>query len=135
VYGNLCDNQSRAELKARGVQLTNAIVICRESSTAQCPRNIRRIFAAEGIAAALCFSDPRNVAPNGMDDVYPKSAYMPGDAAMRYPTGGMLGDALTPTGPSVPYMPRSANEDLEKRRANQPMLYTIGYAYALKLIR
>ncbi|XP_070577810.1 N-acetylated-alpha-linked acidic dipeptidase 2-like isoform X2 [Ptychodera flava] len=86
-------------------------------------------FGARGV---VMYSDPATVAPNGIDNVYPNSWWLPGTAVERGTLWALYGDPITPAYPSIDgaYREPEENIDLPKIPA-QP----IGYQDAAEILR
>lgn len=54
-----------------------------------------------GCSGAILYSDPAEVAADGISDVYPKTFWLPGSGIQRGTVGMENGDPETPTWPSV----------------------------------
>ncbi len=91
--------------------------------------------ANAGCAAAIIFSDPEDVAPEGTDeeDVYPNSLYLPGDGIQRGSAMIDNGDPQTPVWPSIPHVYRTSGLELGKRLPPIPA-QPIGYDDAKRIL-
>ena len=79
-----------------------------------------------GCAALIIFSDPEQVAPLGVDHVYPENFCLPGSGMQRGTLFNLEGDPATPDYPSLPGTYRVTGEELNSTLPQIPC-QPIGY--------
>ncbi|CAN7983704.1 unnamed protein product [Ixodes hexagonus] len=128
VYVNYGTNEDFDELQQMGASIEGAVCLTRYGNgyRGQKVRNC----AARGGVGSLLFLDPEQVAPEGLDNVFPNSTWMPGTAMQR---GSLMsvGDPLTPGVPALP-----TTERIGIAFAGLPAIpcQTIGYQDARHLL-
>ncbi|KAL6736581.1 hypothetical protein Aduo_006914 [Ancylostoma duodenale] len=85
-----------------------------------------------GAIAAILYSDPAEVAPNGIqkDDVYPNTVYMPAHAVQRGTLYLGNGDVLSPLYPSKPNLWKSGSVEEARQRGDLPSIPVIPISYS-----
>lgn len=128
VYVNYGTNEDFDTLQRLGVNLVGVICLTRygKGFRGQKVRNC----ASRGGVGSLLYLDPEQVAPEGLDNVFPNSTWMP-DTAMQRGSLMAVGDPLTPGVPAT-----ASTERIDPAFAGLPPIpcHTIGYRDAKALL-
>ncbi|KAL9983851.1 hypothetical protein ACROYT_G006092 [Oculina patagonica] len=107
-YGTVKDFQ---ELDKRNLSCTGKIVIMRYGKIFR--GNKVQNAEACGAAGVLLYSDPADYSPEGMNNTFPKTWWLPGTGTQRGTIGRTNGDPLTPLLPAIDGVYRITRNDTD----------------------